>query len=199
MLLTKISEIAEQVKELYPIPQNTVLHTTINLIISQKIRFSSGRQIRQNVYQLINSKSDHGDHDQILRECTYDEWKTCGVPKAKIDTILEVCKVSPLTFESLAKIKGVGPWTIKALMIMTGTGTSAGRENVLLSEDLYIRKRISELCGLTSVLSSKDVENISKKYCWTNLTQVSKFFWRIKPEGITTLLDGKELTRDHFV
>lgn len=194
-LLTLLPELAEFYKDLYPIPSGTLLHNTISLIISQQIKFSQGRLIRKKLYNLLNSlSSDSSQHDHILKGLTQQDWVKLGLPSNKIQCIIEVATIPNLTIESLINIKGIGPWTIKALKILMDSDP-----NVFLNEDLWIRKRMSELCNSKKVLTPFELTHISNKIPTTNLTQISRFLWRLKPEGVVNLLNGRELTRQDFI
>lgn len=75
--------------------------------------------------------------------------------------------------------------------------------DVFLFEDLWIRKRLSELIESDNILPIKECENMTKNF--TNKRILSLFFWRIKLEGIKFILDKSqnknicELKKEHFV
>lgn len=198
-ILEQLGQLAEHYKDLYPIPCGTLLQNTISLIVSQQVKFSQGRVIRKRLYELIDAKtsktsSGSTDTDTILRSLTHKDWKDLGLTPNKISTILEITSMSNLSVDNLDHIKGIGPWTIKALKVLTNSDP-----NVFLSEDLWIRKRFSELVG-TRTLSSKELdEMMGNSDTNSNLTQVSRFLWRLKPENVQKLVQSQELSREDFV
>ena len=92
----------------------------------------------------------------------------------------------------MQNIKGIGNWTIKGLQIMNNLN-----DNVFLYEDYWIRQRLSELVKSIKILTQSECKNLYKNN--NNLTNISKFLWRINKKGTSKILSGLELTRDDFV
>jgi hypothetical protein len=86
----------------------------------------------------------------------------------------------------LEKINGIGPWTISALKIMFHSNKYP---NIFLTSDKWIESRFSEL--------NLDLKTVVKNA--PNLSNVSKFLWRIKPSGVQKLNNLQQLTADDFL
>jgi len=166
----------EECSEWYPEKQ-PLYHCVISLIISQKISFGQSREIRRKIYEKVG-KSIFIWQDII--KITDKEWKYINIDKNKKETIMEVTLLERdgLLSNMLVthKIKGIGPWTIKATKIMTYSD-----DNIDLYEDLWIRKRMSEVYDIqSSQRACKEVfDNFKGKK-----SQLSRFLWRIKPQSI---------------
>lgn len=156
-----------------------VFHAVISCILSQKIKFTQSRAIRKKLYSQLGSFI-------ITRE---------GLEKINLDQlgiehpvqliIKEVMQLQSLDFDLLSQIKGIGPWTIKAVKIMTYSD-----EEIALYEDGYIIKNLV-LYGYKG--SIKDFFNQYKQK-----SLISRFLWRIKPQGIIKIKKGTDLLREDF-
>lgn len=179
--------------QFFTLPSKSLFHNLISLIISQKIRFSQSRKIRQQLYALLNTNEYTIDN---LDSLSNDTLKSVGLSDDKINCIRSILKIENLTLDKISKIKGVGPWTLKALQILTDAN-----DDLFLSEDYYIRQRFSELIQSNKILTTKQLDNYIVKFPnWIGQkTVISRFFWRIKPEGIIHLLQTLTLTRDDFL
>jgi len=132
-----------------------------------------------------------------MSKITDKELENIGIEPIKIKTIQNVLNLDDSDLdnfiENIEDIKGIGPWTVKCLKIYFDLD-----DDVFLFEDLWIRKRMTELIRGDIVLTQTECNEHSK--IWKGYrTQISKFFWRIKPEGIIALLSDEELTCDHFL
>lgn len=54
-------------------------------------------------------------------------------------------------------------------------------DDIFLSEDLWIRKRLSELVQSEHTLTPRECNEVVKHWC--NLSNISRFLWRITEEG----------------
>lgn len=189
------NEILEQTKQFWKINEHTIFHNTISLVISQKVSFNIGRNIRIKLFELIGSSEFTKDNISQLSDC---EMQNIGLDKNKIilvKLIIRINKKNNLEFlNELLNLKGIGKWTIKALQIL-----NLNDSNIFLSEDLWIRKRLSELIGIKSVLTIKDCDNLVNFDCKINKSNLTRFLWRIKPEGIIALKNKQLLCIDHFL
>jgi hypothetical protein len=89
-----------------------------------------------------------------------------------------------------SQIPGVGPWTRKALGIMT---RSPGFEDVFLWEDAWISARGRQL-GLPHALAKTGHTN------WAGFRgQVSAFLWRLTPKGADHIRAQVALTAADFL
>lgn len=193
MDLQNLPELISPYESFFTLPPKTLFHNLISLIISQKIRFGQGRKIRQQLYSLLNTDEYTPNG---LNSLSDDTLKSIGLSDDKINCIRAILGLEDLTLDRAAQIKGIGPWTIKALSILTN-----GSNDIFLSEDYWIRQRFSELIQSSKILTSRQLENYIAKFPnWVGQkTLISRFLWRIKPEGIMALLNSESLTREHFL
>lgn len=189
------NELLEQTKQFWKINKHTIFHNAISLVISQQVSFKVGRSVRTKLFMLINSSEiTHENMSQLNN----NDLEKIGLNQNKVNLIrfiLNIKFVNDLDFvNELAKLKGIGVWTIKALQIL-----NLENLNVFLSEDLWIRKRLSELANAKQILTIKECNNFINIYCMINKSNFSNFLWRVRPEGIVALKNNQTLTRDHFL
>jgi 3-methyladenine DNA glycosylase/8-oxoguanine DNA glycosylase len=108
---------------------------------------------------------------------------------------MELADVTVSSIEA-SKIKGIGPWTLKALKVIHEPDG-----DVFLVEDYYIRQRLSELKGLGKTCTASAAKKLARESTeWAgNLTMISNFLWRIKSSGIQKIIDCEPLDRDDFL
>jgi 3-methyladenine DNA glycosylase/8-oxoguanine DNA glycosylase len=190
-------ELLNKTKEYYKLKEYPIFHQVISLIISQKISFSQGRLIRKNIFNHINEEFFTKNN---LEKINPDQFTKFGLDDAKIKIISNIINIEYKNNEDfitkISNIKGIGPWTIKSLKIMFDLKFDPS-ENEFLFEDLWIRKRVSELLKIEKVITQSECKNISN--CIKNKRIKSIFFWRIKPEGIKKILKNENLKREDFV
>lgn len=182
-------------KEYYKLKQYNIFHQTISLIISQKISFASSKKIRSELFK--NISPDNEFTRENISKISKSKMFDIGIDENKYDVILTIINLGDCDdddwINQISNIKGIGPWTIKCLEIMFDISN-----DLFLYEDLWIRKRLSELISSDVILSKKECNQISLH--WKGYrTNVSKFFWRIKPEGITAFKNGENLDENHFL
>ena len=194
--ISKINEkLLTKTKEYYKLKQYNIFHQTISLILSQKISFVMSRKIRSNIFDMISPNKEFTKEN--ISNIKKSKMISIGIDEDKYRVILNVMNTNECEtndwINKMSKIKGIGPWTIKCLKIMFDVGN-----DLFLCEDLWIRKRLSELVLSDDVMSQKKCNEIS--LCWKgHRTNVSKFLWRIKPEGILALKNGDDLNKNHFL
>lgn len=185
-------KILNNTKEFYKLKEYPIFHQAISLIISQKITFNKGREIRKKLFELTKESCFTKDNLGLL---SYDQFKNIGLDDDKIKVIMNVididCNDEEDFIVKISKTKGIGPWTIKSLKIMFDL------DDEFLFEDLWIRKRVSELFKKDNIMSQMECKNISDAI--ENKRIMSLFFWKIKPEGIKKILENEELKREDFV
>lgn len=180
-------------KEYWTLKPKTLFHNAISLLTSQKIKFSESRAIRKKLYELNENREEYCP--KIFSNLKFDNFKNCGLEDNIINSMFEVIgleKSNNLTIENLQKIKGVGPWTIKSLKIMNDLD-----DNVFLFEDYWIRQRLTEIAKSYKILTQSEC----KKYVinYKNLSDVSRFLWRINKSGTRKILNNQELCKEDFV
>lgn len=188
-------KLLKKTKSYYELKKYSIVHQAISLVISQKVSFQQGKNIRKKLFFLISPDSEFTKEN--MKNITDEDLENIGIDVLKIKTIRNILKLDDIDhndfIEKIEDIKGIGPWTIKCLKIYFELDN-----DIFLSEDLWIRKRMTELTENDIVLTQKECEIESK--IWRGYrTQISKFFWRIKPIGITALLNNEELNYDHFL
>jgi len=175
----------------------SIFHQLISLIISQRIRFSLGRQIRQNLYKYLNLPFGNSLIPLQIRALSDIDYKNIKMPVDKIKIIHNVLDAITddewdqdfeLLITKLEKINGIGSWTISALKIMFYADKYP---NILLVSDYWIKSRLSEL--------KPEFKNYINAHNQINLSNISKFLWRIKPIGIQKLNNNIEISNEDFL
>lgn len=190
------SEILEYTEKYYKLKEYSFFHQTISLIISQKISFKKSRSIRSKIFEKIFPEKEFTIQNfKFIKE----DLKNFGLNETQIDTINNIIEIYNKDLDvinwihKIQKIKGIGIWTIKCLKIMFNIDN-----DIFLSEDFWIRSRLSELYNYNYVITIKESNDISIQ--WKGYrTNVSKFLWRIKPEGIEALKNKDLLIKEHFL
>ena len=175
----------------------SIFHQLISLIISQRIRFSLGRQIRQNLYKHLNLPNGNSLIPLQIRTLSDIDYKNIKMPADKIKIIHNVLDAIKddewdqdfeLLLTKLEKINGIGSWTISALKIMFYADKYP---NILLISDYWVKSRLSEL--------KPEFKNYINAHNQINLSNISKFLWRIKPIGIQKLNNNIEISNEDFL
>jgi len=180
-------------KDFWTLKPKTLFHNTISLLTSQKIKFSESRAIRKKLYELNENREEYCP--KIFANLSFINFKNCGLEDNIINCMFEVIeleKSNKLTIENLENIKGIGPWTIKSLKIMNKLD-----DNVFLFEDYWIRQRLSEIVKSDKILTQSECKKYVNNY--KNLSDVSRFLWRINKNGTRKILNNQELERSDFV
>lgn len=174
-----------------------IFHQTISLLLSQKISFYQSRKIRQSLFALI--APDIAYTKVNISKLTNKQLLNIGVSEQKYEIIQQIINIQcdllnySEWIDQLKSIKGIGLWTIKCLKIIFNID-----DNIFLSEDLWIRKRLSELIDSDKSLTIAESNKISQKFN-NYKTLVSKLLWRIKPEGIIAIKNNQQLNGNHFI
>jgi 3-methyladenine DNA glycosylase/8-oxoguanine DNA glycosylase len=188
------NEILDQTKLFWSIKTHAIYHNAISLVISQKVSFKVGRSIRTKLFSLIGLSEFTKDN---IKQLTESEMLNVGLDKNKIILINAITKLNDsdnlIFINEISKLKGIGIWTIKALKIL-----NLDDSDIFLAEDLWIRKRLSELMNHKTTLTIQECNNLSNTIK-INKTHISKFLWRIKPEGIIALKNKQILNINHFL
>lgn len=124
--------------------------------------------------------------------------------KNKVNTKIDDCKIKEYNNKinlkddngllfSMSKCKGIGPWTIKAYMLMCDDEN----EMILLKEDGYIQKMwnyLLNLCNLNSISLEQGTRVLS-----ILPRDLSKLLWRINFSGLDALVYNKPYNDKYFV
>lgn len=195
-LLSLINKnLLDKTSEFYKQKQYSIEHQTVSLIISQKVSFTIGKNIRKKLFELTKGEEFVKNN---MNKISNEQLVKIGIDSNKIKTIRNVLNVefehTDKYINAIDKINGIGTWTIKCLKIMFKTDP-----DIMLVEDLWIRKRLQELLRLNKLPTMSECNKLSN--IWSGYrTIVSLFLWRIKPDGIKQLLqDSSKLTKEHFI
>ena len=179
----------KKTESFWNLPKKTIFHIAINLVIYLKISFKQGRKIRQELYKKINS---FDLSKELLCKLTNQDFARIGLEDNKISVINKIIDAEDLSINYLEQLKGIGPWTIKSLKIMNG------EKNLFLEEDYWIRKRLKELFNLDKVPTIKESKKIVE-HINCDKSELTRFLWRIKPNGIVKVKNNEELVREDFL
>lgn len=172
--------IIEETRAFWTLPNKGLFHNAVSAVVGQRIRFSQAREIRKKLYQILGDVQYSAEK---LRE-TPDE----DFPKGVNIPLLRKLAEPNLVYDDLRSISGIGPWTLKSIAIMTELD-----ETLFLFEDAWIKARVKELVvGL-------ECKEFGELFPEANRSDLSRFFWRIKPEGIQQIIKRRKLKRKHFV
>lgn len=175
----------------YQLPQRcSAYHHIISLIVSQQIKFESGRQVRKTLYERA------GFPLTPINVSKLDLTNIKYLTPAKIFTIKSVTDAAledefDLIFR-ISYVKGIGSWTVKGAYILTETSFYEA-----LYEDSYIKKRLGEI--LTTNIQLRNCKEFFERIPENNRSVVSYFLWRIKKSGCEKVRNGLALTRDDFL
>jgi 3-methyladenine DNA glycosylase/8-oxoguanine DNA glycosylase len=169
--------------EYYTIPQKTMYHNLISLITSQRISFNVSRQLRKKLMDMHPTETTNYDPFVIAKL----DLKEIGIGLAMACCIQEVTKIAQskddLHLSDVTGVKGIGAWTINALKIMHDLDS-----NVFLSEDAWIRQRLSQITKSSSNLTKAQCDKLTSK--WDNKTKISLFLWRLQKTGADKIANG---------
>jgi len=183
-----ILELAQQTKSFWTLKSRSALHCAVSCVISQRIRLNCSRKILSKLYILL--EADEFTKDK-LDEIKDDELIEIGIDSKKIDTIRRICLLAEVNEKTL-KIKGVGPWTIKAWKISMNEQDEMVKETI--PNDKYVIKRVFELYG-----DSGRLDDIIKPYSIEESNMIMNFLWRIKETGVESVKLNRELYRSDFI
>ena len=174
-----MNDVIEETREFWEMPNKGVFHNAVSAIVGQRIKFIEARKIRSKLYQLLG---DPYSPEKLLA-C-----KVLPVNDANQSLLRQVAENHDIEF--LKTLRGIGPWTIKSIQIMSHLN-----DNIFLFEDFWIRSRMEELFGKR--LTPSSAEKLGNKFL--NKSDASRFFWRIKKQGIQKVRNEEKLTREDFV
>ena len=158
----------------------------IKSVIFQQVHPKAGNAIFKRF--LLKFNNEFPDDSSILEKSSV-EIKSCGLSKNKLLTILEIAsqsfnkklpksvKIITMTDDEIIKlftrIKGVGEWTVKMLLIF-----NLGRLDIIPQNDLAIRKNYQKLKNLSNAITPKEIIEISK--VWRPFRSVASWYlWQV--------------------
>ncbi len=154
---------------LKPLPKRNLFSVLVGAILGQKIKFYMARNLRRNLYTLL--KTDDFTPADILSVSKQD-LLNLNIGQNITDLIFLIAqKIENKDIQlntvndvkKLNKIKGIGPWTINNTIIIH-TMNEGKTDDVLLFEDLIIRRGIKKLYNKTTKQEVEDLSKIWKPY-----------------------------------
>lgn len=155
-------------------------HETVSLILSQMVNLTLSRQIRSDLYILLDSNIITYDN---IRKINKELLLRIGITEKKLKTIEQIpnCldnnRLTNEYLEEISKIKGIGKWTINGLKMIYCY------EDIYLSSDKYINKIISILLNINNI-TEDEIKYIWEFHLNSNKRNFSMFFWRIKTKSL---------------
>lgn len=193
----QIKRVIESTRAWWELPRKTQFHHILSQYITKMVRFSVSRKIRSNLYALLGDPYSQSLFNAILRD-NVQCLLSCGLNNEQIDTLRIISNLVDEkdcldnNLERISGIVGVGAWTLKSIRLILDSDS-----DIFLYEDSYIRSRLAELYGVSSLTPTK-AKQIGLE--WTHRqTDLSKFLWRIKKSGTDKIRRNAELERDDFL
>lgn len=174
-----------------PVP--SVFHQICSLVTAQEVSFAKGRAIRQKLFQLSEAMGFGGVLGrEFVLGIGKDKLVETGLSPSRAETLLEAAGLPEGEPDSYAVVRGIGPWTIKGTKLLLGQG-----DNIVLSEDKWIRQRLGQMVG-QKIVTEAQAQTMFQQWAGHE-SLMSYFLWRAKPAAIDKLLTHAKLTRDDFV
>ncbi len=219
-MTAKLLTVAEETRAWWQLPVKTTFHHVVSQVVTQMVAFSISRKIRASLYTLLGDPYDQSKFDacsdeelreqaglqlkqiQLLRNVSdYLHRENGSEAKTNIGALTVhgdhqhlVARNSPRVVLGLSALKGIGPWTVKSCLLMLRLDD----DDLFLSEDAYIRARLSELLSCSRPLTRTKAAELAKQWSPRQST-VSRFLWRVKPGGVVKLKSNIPLTRQDFL
>jgi DNA-3-methyladenine glycosylase II len=157
----------------------------IKSVIFQQLHPKAGNAIFERFLLIFNN--EFPDDKSILEKSSI-EIKSCGLSQNKLLTILEIAyqntinklptsiKIISMADDEIiklfTKIKGIGEWTAKMLLIF-----NLGRLDIMPHNDLAIRRNYQKLKRLANPITPKEIIEISA--AWSPYRSVASWYlWR---------------------
>ena len=143
----------------FPVDDRGFYHNMMSLIISQRIRFTHGRKIRERIYKILGEFK----LDKIM-ELTEENRTKAGLLPAKWEIMKNFHaawgKTRAEGVEQFHSVVGIGEWTIACAKIMSGD-YSCG----FIAGDLAVRKRLSEMLNIPRLTEKSTKKLIATWKC----------------------------------
>jgi 3-methyladenine DNA glycosylase/8-oxoguanine DNA glycosylase len=190
-------------------PPTSQYHAIISLLLSQRISLAQSRNLRRSLYTALGTNEFTPDIMATLKpelkalipskfHPIIDQVTALALTNHhQSDLVSEVPRnlTSPtdsgtrrvIEWTRLSQISGIGPWTIKGAKLMIREN-----EEIFLAEDLYIRQRLRELYNLPAVPTIRQAMTMAQVWAGS-WSLVSRFLWRLRPEGAKKLQEGQPI------
>ena len=159
----------------------------IKSVIFQQLHPKAGNTILKRFLKIFADKVPTDKY--ILKESPI-KIKSCGLSKNKLSTILLIAsmninkklptskEITKMTDNEIIKlfssIKGIGEWTVQMILIF-----NLGRLDIIPQNDLAIRKNYQKFKQLNTIISPKDIIDISK--VWRPYRSIASWYlWHLE-------------------
>jgi len=159
----------------------------IKSVIFQQLHPKAGNAILKRFLKIFDDKFPTDKY--ILNESPI-KIKSCGLSKNKLSTILLIASLNinkklPTSKEIIkmtdneiiklfSSIKGIGEWTVQMILIF-----NLGRLDIIPQNDLAIRKNYQKFKRLNTIVSPKDIIDISK--VWRPYRSIASWYlWHLE-------------------
>ena len=159
----------------------------IKSVIFQQLHPKAGNAILKRFLEIFDNQFPLDAY--ILKESPI-KIKSCGLSKNKLSTILLIAslninkklptsnEITNMTDDEIIKffssIKGIGEWTVQMILIF-----NLGRLDIIPQNDLAIRKNYQKFKRLNTIISPKDIIDISK--VWRPYRSIASWYlWHLE-------------------
>ena len=159
----------------------------IKSVIFQQLHPKAGNAILKRFLEIFDNQFPLDAY--ILKESPI-KIKSCGLSKNKLSTILLIAsmninkklptskEITKMTDNEIIKlfssIKGIGEWTVQMILIF-----NLGRLDIIPQNDLAIRKNYQKFKQLNTIISPKDIIDISK--VWRPYRSIASWYlWHLE-------------------
>ena len=159
----------------------------IKSVIFQQLHPKAGNAILKRFLEIFDNQFPLDAY--ILKESPI-KIKSCGLSKNKLSTILLIASLNinkklPTSKEIIkmtdneiiklfSSIKGIGEWTVQMILIF-----NLGRLDIIPQNDLAIRKNYQKFKQLNTIISPKDIIDISK--VWRPYRSIASWYlWHLE-------------------
>ena len=159
----------------------------IKSVIFQQLHPKAGNAILERFLEIFNDKFPT---DKFILKESPIKIKSCGLSKNKLSTILLIAslninkklptsnEITKMTDNEIIKlfssIKGIGEWTVQMILIF-----NLGRLDIIPQNDLAIRKNYQKFKQLNTIISPKDIIDISK--VWRPYRSIAAWYlWHLE-------------------
>lgn len=151
--------------------QRPVYVALIGAILGQRIPYATARSLRGKVYTALGVNFTYVEFDKWTHaayEIPADKLKIIRTVNAFLKTQPEDFLNKRANIESLQQLQGIGPWTIKTTLLVSGLDP-----DIFPSDDYFIQKRLQRLYNLQKTPTAAESEKISERWkpyrsyvCW---------------------------------
>lgn len=179
----KLVEYANKYYDMYKLFNYGVFHHACGCVVAQKIKFSVGRKIREELYRLCGFPLTQ------VNVLNFNLSKIVGLSQEKIILLKEMAKMEE-NLDGYKTLKGFGPWSYNAVSILINR-----KDDINLVSDKYIRKNVQLYNG---------IDNQKNCFCFletakNDKTKVCYFLWRIRPTSIYKVINNESLGKEDFL